>query len=469
MSKINNKIEQKEQSLFAEEDFLPKKLSSKKKSQKKQDPIRVIELFAGVGGFRIGLYNASKGSGLKFKTVWSNQWEPSTKSQEASDIYCSKFNIDKNKELVDVDGNSYNEHINDDINKVPFENIPQHEMLVGGFPCQDYSVASTLNRSGGIEGKKGVLWWSIYNILKNHRTKPKYLFLENVDRLLVSPAKQRGRDFAIILASLAEQGYVVEWRVINAGEYGLQQRRRRTYIVAYREDTGIAKKILSSDPDFWMLEEGTLSSEFPVQSVPLSINEFDLEKDIREVSKSFNSDKKNALSPFFNTGLMWNNHVRTLKTVASYIGPITTLGDILLNEKDVPEEFFISAEDLKQWRYLKGPKHEPRVTKEGFEYMYNEGGMAFPDALDMPSRTIITGEGGKAPSRFKHVVEQTPGVFRRLTPIELERLDGFPDNHTEGASNIKRAFLMGNALVVQVVEKIGKGLLKQIKHNEPSV
>lgn len=457
-----------ELSLFSEKDFKPKRKTSS--GQRKQEaPIRVIELFAGVGGFRIGLDKASKGSGKKFKTVWSNQWEPSTKSQEASDIYCREFKIEKEKEQVDTDGNTYFEHVNDDINKVPYENIPQHEMLVGGFPCQDYSVASTLNRSGGIEGKKGVLWWSIYNILKNHRTKPKYLFLENVDRLLVSPAKQRGRDFAIILASLAEQGYVVEWRVINAGEYGLQQRRRRTYIVAYRQDTGIAKKILSSDPDIWMTEDGTIASEFPVQSVPLSINEFDLDNDIRDVSAKFNADKKNALSPFFNTGLMWNSHVRTLKTVPSYIGPIITLGDILLDEKEVPQEFFISDEDLKQWKYLKGAKHEPRVTKDGYEYMYNEGGMAFPDALDLPSRTIITGEGGKAPSRFKHVVEQTPGRFRRLTPIELERLDGFPDNHTQGASDIKRAFLMGNALVVQIVEKIGKGLLKQIKIHEQSV
>jgi len=437
-----------------------------KAPKKKEEPIKVIELFAGVGGFRIGLDKASKGKSKQFKTVWSNQWEPATKSQEASDIYCREFEIDKDKELTDVDGLTYHEHVNDDINKVPFENIPQHDMLVGGFPCQDYSVASTLNRSGGIEGKKGVLWWSIYNILKNHRTKPKYLFLENVDRLLVSPAKQRGRDFAIILASLAEQGYVVEWRIINAGEYGMQQRRRRTYIVAYREDTGIAKKILSSDPDIWMTEDGTFATEFPVNSAPLSTNEIDLDEDIREVSAHFNADKKNAISPFFNTGLMWNHKVRTLKTVPAYVGPQITLGELLLPEEEVPAEYFISKEDLPQWKYLKGAKHEPRITKDGYEYMYNEGGMAFPDALDMPSRTIITGEGGKGPSRFKHVVEQSPENYRRLTPIELERLDGFPDNHTQGASDIKRAFLMGNALVVPVVEKIGKGLLKQIKLNE---
>lgn len=433
----------------------------------KTKEIKVIELFAGVGGFRIGLDNASKESSIKFKTIWSNQWEPSTKTQDASDIYCREFGIDKSIELKDAKDNlPYHEHVNDDINKVPMEEIPQHNMLVGGFPCQDYSVASTLNRSGGIEGKKGVLWWSIYNILKNHRTKPEYLFLENVDRLLGSPAKQRGRDFAIILASLSEQGYVVEWRIINAGDYGLQQRRRRTYIVAYRKDTKLAKKAIKCDAKHWLTESGTIASQFPVSTEPSIVKEFELEKDIRDVSVHFNAEKQNALSPFQNAGIMIEGHVYTAKTTPFYNGPRITLRDILLPENEVPAEYFITEEELKQWKYLKGSKHEPRKTKDGYEYMYSEGGMTFPDNLDMPSRTIITGEGGRSASRFKHVVEQTPSRFRRLTPIELERLDGFPDNHTNGATDIRRAFLMGNALVIPVVEKIGRGLIEQIMLTE---
>ena len=87
--------------------------------------------------------------------------------------------------------------------------------------------------------------------------------------------------------------------------------------------------------------------------------------------------------------------------------------------------------------------------------------MIFPDDLDNASRTIITSEGGKSPSRFRHVVKTTDGL-RRLTPLELERLNMFPDNHTkfEGVSNSKRGFLMGNALVVGVVEKIGRTLYR---------
>ena len=71
----------------------------------------------------------------------------------------------------------------------------------------------------------------------------------------------------------------------------------------------------------------------------------------------------------------------------------------------MPEEFFIAGKALEEWKYLKGPKSEERTTAAGFKYHYTEGGMAFPDYLDQPSRTIITGEGGKSPSRFKHVVK----------------------------------------------------------------
>ena len=188
-----------------------------------EPPIRVVELFAGVGGFRIGLERASN----RFETIWNNQWEPATKRQDASIVYQSRFGIAG--------------HSNNDISTVPVSQIPQADLLVGGFPCQDYSVATTLKNSGGIEGKKGVLWWQIHRILRDSANPPPYLFLENVDRLLKSPASQRGRDFAIILASLSDLGYAVEWRVINAADYGMPQRRRRTYIVAYRKNTQLFK------------------------------------------------------------------------------------------------------------------------------------------------------------------------------------------------------------------------------------
>jgi DNA (cytosine-5)-methyltransferase 1 len=422
--------------------------------------IKVAELFAGVGGFRLGLEKNN------YKIIWSNQWEPSTKMQHASLVYENRFGSEN--------------HSNEDIATVETKEIPDHDLLVGGFPCQDYSVATTLHNSKGLKGKKGVLWWSIHRILEEKKSKkPKYLFLENVDRLLKSPAKQRGRDFAVMLQSLNDLGYAVEWRVINAAEYGMPQRRRRVFFLGYHKSTDLYKKLKKSKPLIWLTEKGTITNAFPVQETN-SIQEVELKGDLVEITNEFN--KTGKLSPFQNTGLLINGKVYTTKTQPNYNGNYTVLGDLLQNG-EVTDEFFIKNGKLKNsktiykndgnkevistekqmWEYLKGAKKEKRKTQDGFEYNYSEGAMIYPDALDNASRTIITGEGGKSPSRFKHVVESNRGL-RRLTPIELERLNMFPDNHTklDGITDTKRAFFMGNALVVGIIEKIGEELYKQI-------
>lgn len=410
--------------------------------------IRVVELFAGVGGFRIGLEGASD----VYQTVWNNQWEPSTKHQDASLVYRARFGSEG--------------HSNKDISTVPTNDIPDHDLLVGGFPCQDYSVAATLSRSGGIEGKKGVLWWQIYRILEEKGEKrPNYLFLENVDRLLNSPATQRGRDFAIILASLSDLGYIVEWRVINAAEYGMPQRRRRTYIVGYRKDSVVAERM--EETNNWLLFDGVMAKSFPFTQKSNTLSDFEISGSIKEVSDNFNKGKKE--SPFGTAGVMIDRKVLSVDATTIYEGTQQTLGDILVDEEFVPEDFYISNEDLAKWEYEKGAKKINRVSKEGYEYIFSEGGMAFPDYLDKPSRTIITGEGGTAPSRFKHVVKTPSGKHRRLIPIELERLNMFPDNHTyhPEVSDGRRAFLMGNALVCGIVEVIGKSLYRAIYNEEP--
>ncbi len=410
---------------------------------KKRHKIRVVELFAGVGGFRIGLEGASDA----YDTIWNNQWEPSTQHQDASLVYRARFGSKG--------------HCNKDINTVATTDIPDHDLLVGGFPCQDYSVAASLSKSGGIEGKKGVLWWQIYRILNEKGDKrPSYIFFENVDRLLNSPATQRGRDFAIILASLADLGYVVEWRIINAAEYGMPQRRRRTYIVGYQKDSVVAKKIERMED--WVEFDGVMAKAFEFRPKEKTVSEFDIVGTIQEVSAGFNKGKKE--SPFGNAGMMMNRHVYSVDADAVYDGPRQTLGGNLINEELVPEEFFISEEELPKWEYEKGAKKIERVSKEGFKYTFSEGGMAFPDYLDQPSRTIITGEGGTAPSRFKHVVKTESGRYRRLLPIELERMNMFPDNHTlhPEVSDGRRAFLMGNALVCGIVQEIGKSLYQFI-------
>jgi len=403
--------------------------------------LKVCELFAGVGGFRLGL-EATKA----FKVVWSNQWEPSTKTQHASRVYEARFGK-KN-------------HSNNNIEEVDTANIPDHDVLVGGFPCQDYSVATSLKNSKGLKGKKGVLWWSIHRILKEKKQRPKYLILENVDRLLKSPSAQRGRDFAIMLKSLDELGYAVEWRVINAAEYGMPQRRKRIFIVGYHSSTRQFKKLSGISGKTIILNDGVLADAFPNSATSKAANSIRLDDTLLNLSTSFNLGGK--LSPFQNSGFYANHRVTTMHTSASYDGEHTSIRDVLLEDKEVPPSFFLEQGDLDKWNYLKGSKKEVRTSKTGFQYHYTEGSMIFPDTLDKPSRTIITGEGGKAPSRFKHVINTDQGL-RRLTPVELERLNMFPDDHTklEGISDTKRAFFMGNALVVGVVEKIGASLIKK--------
>lgn len=431
----------------------------------KPEKLKVIELFAGVGGFRLGLEGWNGKSACSsyrlplrsrteggYEVVWSNQWEPSTKRQHANEVYDSRW--------------PNAGHCGDDISSVKTKEIPDHDMLVGGFPCQDYSVATTLKNSKGLKGKKGVLWWEIERILSEKGKKaPRYLFLENVDRLTKSPASQRGRDFAIILASLADLGYAVEWRVINAGEYGMPQRRRRIFIMGYRKGTPEYKRLKKlKDKSEWM-QMGIVGETFPVAPFSVSAVQSDfLEGDLAELSTSFNTEKKKALSPFSNAGVMLDRVYWTAKTTPAYDDVRTTLGDVLQPLKEVGKEFRVAKEDLEKWQYFKGSKRIPKVNKAlGYEYIFSEGAMACPDPLDKPSRTVITGEGGKSPSRTKHIIKQGR-TWRRLTPIELERLNMFPDNHTEAddVSDGRRAFFMGNALVVGVIERIGTALLESM-------
>ena len=410
--------------------------------------IRVVELFAGVGGFRLGLdgYNNPDHPEFHmeaagpFQTVWANQWEPngSKAKQFAWRCYEDRFGT----------GSCVNEDIAEVLRKVDKGkvDIPQFDMLVGGFPCQDYSVAKPLSQSSGIEGKKGVLWWSINTLLEKRR--PRLVLLENVDRLLKSPSTQRGRDFAIILSCLSRLGYSVEWRVINAADYGMPQRRRRVYIFAEltRNTWDLSTRLHSS---------GIMAEAFPAEpSGKKDSGTFRINDDPYDVTKRFGIDSKTSF--FRNAGVMQDGVVFSERVEAVYAGQKTVLGDILVPPQDVPPQFWIDEGSLSKWSYLKGAKKEKREAKSGFEYTYAEGPVTFPDSLDKPSRTILTGEGGKGASRMKHVVKQD-GKLRRLVPDELDQLQMFPRGWTDdGMSDGHRAFCMGNALVTGIPHRIGK-------------
>ena len=430
------------------------------------EKLTVIELFAGVGGFRLGLegYNGKSATtrykGIKkpsFEVLWSNQYEPQTPSKQyASDIYKERWPKPKGSSKFPKHSN---ENIEDLVFKKEFHEV-EFDILVGGFPCQDYSVATLLKNSKGLGGKKGVLFWSIVKILK--LKKPKYVLLENVDRLLKSPKKRDGRDFAIILQSLNKLGYAVEWRVINAADYGMAQRRRRVFIYAYHKSSPIYNELLKDFSKNWLLRDGLISDAFPVLADSES-KEFRLIGDVGKITNEFNL--KSEKNKFLNTGVMLKGKVLTIKTKPIYKGKSSNLSSVIFRGKVNPE-FIIDKNEMELWDKLKGPKSKERPipgTKE--TYKWSEGRMVFPDPTNRPSRTIVTGEGGPSPSRFKHVIETASGQRRRLIPIELERLNMFPQDHTklEGVTDTKRAFLMGNALVVGVVEKLGDSLIKKLE------
>lgn len=458
----------------------------------------VCELFAGVGGFRCGLNHIHTGDDIKEKdtnwnTVWFSQWEPAEKStQYAHDCYVYNFGTS-----LDLDGKDTTNYNIEDVDKT---RIPDFNLLVGGFPCQDYSVASTLSTSKGLEGKKGILWWSIRETIE--AKNPPFVLLENVDRLLKSPASQRGRDFGIILACLRDEGYTVEWRVINAADYGYQQRRRRTFIFAYKNDTAYAKRIQKTvkynnmlgdemhrqSADKILNAEGFFAHTFPVETVDSKkIKIKELPMGIGELSSHFSFE-------FENSGVMLDGTVYTVKTVPDYSGSQITLGDIM-ESGDVDEQFFIpeeklyyttpsvtgndsrvnplSKEERLTWQYLKGSKKMPRTAKNGHEYLFSEGAIPMIDSPDKPARTMLTSEGSF--SRTTHIVKDVKtGRIRLLTPAETERIQGFPTDHTKyclvNGERVempvnKRRFMMGNALVVNLIEQM-EPVLTEIIINE---
>ena len=323
--------------------------------------------------------------------------------------------------------------------------IPDHTLLVGGFPCQDYSVAHTLSSSHGIEGKKGVLWWQIRDTII--AKKPPFCIFENVDRLLKSPAKQRGRDFGVILACLAKEGYSVEWRVVNAAQYGAAQRRRRTFIFAYRNDTIYGQKMADISADMIIKNGGLMAKAFPIQNIG-QITETVIGGDIVDVSDNF-------AFAFETAGYMCKGRIYTAKVTEQEEEPIT-LGKIL--QTTVDDKFYITNEKMPKWTYLKGAKKIPRKSADGHEYTFSEGPIAFPDPWDRPGRTMLTSES--TINRSTHVVSDPgTGRLRLLTPVEAERLQGFDDEWTNtGMPDRMRYFCMGNALVVPMITRMGRVL-----------
>ncbi len=412
--------------------------------------LTVAELFAGVGGFRVGLNHIDSidENGLAIEKgdwefVWANQFEPSTKMQPAFECYVKRFGEEKNSNV--------------DINKVDKKEIPDHSLLVGGFPCQDYSVARSLSKEMGIEGKKGVLFWDIKDVIVEKKSP--FILLENVDRLLKSPASQRGRDFAIMLKTFNELGYDAQWRVINAGDYSMPQKRRRVFIFAYKNNSQFSQWVKEGSLN--LNEKNIFNDLFPVEEIKehetINLNNYE---DILDVSNNFNNGK------FLESGIMIDGEIEHSKII-----PISeskyTLSRVLDEAKGYNtslDEFVVEDEKLEKWKYLKGSKRIERTSANGHKYIYSEGSMSFPENIDEPARTMLTSEG--TTNRSSHIIyDKDIEKYRILTPAECELIQMFPPNWTDTMPRRNRYFMMGNALVTGIISRL-EPRLKEIILNE---
>lgn len=419
--------------------------------------LKVVELFAGVGGFRVGLnkissINEETGKAIEngdWNFVWANQYEPSTKTQHAFECYTTRFGKE--------------DCSNEDINKVVKSTIPDHTLLVGGFPCQDYSVARSLSNEKGIEGKKGVLFWDIKDIIE--AKNPPFVLLENVDRLLKSPASMRGRDFSIMLKTFDKLGYDVVWRVINAGEYGMPQKRKRVFIFIFKKDSKYAVNLKEKN-----LEErfykNIMNETFPIENDGKDLKETNLNEytDVLDASNNFKDGK------FLTSGIMIDG-VAYHKDVKAQKEETYTLEMLLerakeFNPEDKSEYVVDDVEKLEKWKYLKGGKRIERTSSTGHSYIYSEGAMAFPENIEEPARTMLTSEG--TVNRSSHIIyDEEMKKYRTLTPVEAEMIQMFPPKWTDVKimTKRKRYFMMGNALVTGIVSRL-EPKLKEIISNE---
>ena len=360
------------------------------------------------------------------------------KTQYSFKCYVTRFGIKNN--------------INEDINKVDKSQIPNHSLLVGGFPCQDYSVPRSLNGERGIEGKKGVLFWEIKEVLEKKKTP--FVLLENVDRLLKSPSNKRGRDFAIMLKTFDDLGYFVQWRVINAGDYSMPQKRRRVFIFAFKKNLKYSKKFLLN-------EENIFNNEFPIEKEEkkeINLNNYE---DVLDISENYNNGK------FFETGIMINGKIyhNNLKSIKENLFSLNKVLEISTKFNKINlEEYFIKDEKLEKWKYLKSGKKIERESKQGHKYIYSEGNMAFPENVEEPARTMLTSEGTL--NRSSHIIyDNEHKQYRTLTEIECELIQMFPPNWTNIMPKRNRYFMMGNALVTGIISRI-EPILKKIIENE---
>lgn len=360
--------------------------------------LRAVELFAGIGGFRI----ASEERGIE--TVWANDID-----EIASTAYTNAFGKE-----------SY--HKGDIWSLI--DRTPPHDILTGGFPCQPFSSAG---KKMGIEDPRGTLFEAIVRILKKH--EPSYFVLENVKRLLVMDS---GKHFATILAALSALDYRIEWRLLNTKDFGLPQNRQRVVIIG--RHNRLSTNLNYSASEFLRLINET---EFNMLSPKDVINFLDGSgwSDIPKHGKSFPNWGVAYRGQFF------GRDIRIFDEAVKRV----ILEDVL--EKEPDEMFDMTASTLKR---LGGDTNTVREKfVGGVEILSNQAGGA-------RMGYTIFGVNGLAPtltsSTSRHYERYKIGEhYRRLTNVEYARIQGFPDNHCSAVGLRHQYVLYGNAVAPQLV------------------
>lgn len=350
-----------------------------------------VSLFAGVGGFDLAMQRQG------IKVAASVEIDKNCNEVLAKHFPDAKQFTDvttvKGKELIDAGFN------------------PSSGIITGGFPCQDLSVAG---KRAGLAGSRSGLFWEIARLVEETQTE--YFVLENVPGLLSSNG---GKDFGLVIGTMAELGYSVGWRVLDAQYFGVPQRRRRVFIVGRRATSGSVAEILFKS-------EG-------------------LSRDLAPIKQAREDLATNTTESFGQTGFAKYTAGVTTLTATTYKRPednVVVTSSSFGGYKEGVGTLRANGGDL-------GGGSENLIV---FHPSYHDG--ARVQEKTMNTLTSHMGTGG---NNVSMVAKETN--VRRLTPIECERLQGFPDDWTAGQSDTNRYKQMGNAVAVPVVEWIVKGIV----------
>lgn len=408
--------------------------------------LKFIDLFAGLGGTRIGFQQACAEAGIETKCVFTSEIK-----SYAAEIY--KHNFD-------------NDEVHGDITQINAKDIPDFDFLLGGFPCQAFSVAGSRK---GFDDTRGTLFFDVARIIKEKQ--PTGFLLENVEGLV---SHDQGRTLEVILSVLKDLKYHVDWKVLNSADFGVAQSRKRIYIVGRKD-----REVFLSDFERHtsiladILEEGhpPLETRFTRKLLelytpdqlqgksikdkrggPTNIHSWDL-----ELKGKITQEQKDLL----NTLLLQRRKKQwaEIKGIKWMDGMPLTLNEIYSFYSHIEKALLAEMlEDLVDKKYLSF-EHPKDVIGTGREYAtdkekgYNivTGKLSFElnKILDRShiAPTIVATEADRY-----GVIDG--GMIRRLSEKECLRLFGYPDWYSSNIKHSQLYDLVGNTVVVSVIKEV---------------